>query len=120
MSQALDLRRYIRVPVERPVYVSTPAEGLKSQALWSFELGEGGCLLVSDNFFGVGRILIIDIMLDSRRPVRAIGKVLYEYRDLNQRVCSGVEFQYIDGEHLDQIKNFVNTRMPPERILASA
>lgn len=120
MPQAVDLRRHVRVPVERPVYVTTPADGIRSQAVWSFELGEGGCLLVSDQFFGVGRILIVDIQLDSRRPVRAIAKVLYEYRDLNHRVCSGVEFQYVEGEHLEALKSYIMHRLPTERVMASA
>lgn len=110
----VDLRRYIRVPVERPVFVTTPSDGQRAVSVWSFELGEGGCLLVGDTFFGVGRVLIVDLMLDSRRPVRAIGKVLYEYRDLNVRVCSGLEFQYIDGEHLESLKDYIQHRSPQE------
>ena len=120
MAQAIDMRRYLRVPVERPVYVTTPADGLRSRAIWSHELGEGGCLLVGDTFFGVGRILVVDIVLDGRRPVRAIGKVLYEYRDLTTRVCSGVEFQFIEGEHLDNLRCYISMRLPAERSYATA
>lgn len=120
MNEHLGVRRFARVPVERPVYVTTPLEGFKPTTILSFELGEGGCLLASEDFFGVGRIIIIDIFLESRRPVRAIGKVLYEYRDLNQRVFSGVEFQYLDHEHQEALKNYVAMRTLPERELASA
>lgn len=120
MRQPLGTRRFARVPVERPVYVTTPADSYKSSSILSFELGEGGCLLASDHFFGTGRIIIIDIFLESRRPVRAIGRVLYEYRDLNQRVCSGVEFEYLEGEHREALKNYVAMRMPQEKELATA
>lgn len=120
MQKPLGTRRFARVPVERPVYVTTPADSYKSSNILSFELGEGGCLLASEDFFGTGRIIIIDIFLESRRPVRAIGRVLYEYRDLNNRVCSGVEFEYLEGEHLEALRNYISMRLPPERELATA
>lgn len=105
------MRRYVRVPVERPVYVSSPAEKATHGTVWSHELGEGGCLLVSDEFYGVGRILIVDIVLDTTRPVRAIGKVLYEYRDLKARVCTGIGFQYVDKDQQRRLRDYILDRV---------
>ena len=112
MSVKIDLRRFPRVPVERPVYVTTPAEGMRGRTLLSHELGEGGCLLIGDDFFGTGRILLLDIVLDAKRPARAIGKVLYEYRSLNGNVCSGVAFDYVEDEHLRRLKDYIFDRTP--------
>lgn len=111
MKAGSDMRRYERIPVERPVYVTTPAEVSSVGRAYSHDLSEGGCLLVGRDFFGKGRVLILDIFLASSQPARAIGKIIHEFRNLNGTVSSGVEFQYMGDDHRGMISEYVNGRL---------
>lgn len=106
-----DMRRHARIPVERPVLVKTPAEGEGGESAYSHDLSEGGCLLVGRDFFGKGRILILDIFLNTKKPARAIGKIIHEFRNMNGTVSSGVEFQYMGDEHKDMLNGYITDRL---------
>lgn len=110
----LRMRRFERVAVEVPVCVTTPSQGMFADQARTVDVGEGGCLFVGREFFGTGRILTVDLMIE-RRPLRAIAKVLYEYRNGAGEVCSGVEFQFLSDDHAQRLREFVEARAKSER-----
>ncbi len=94
-------RKSARFEIESTIFVSTPSHGPATEKVKSIDLCLRGSLLVGEEFYGVGRVLTLDIVIEnSRQPVRAISKVVHEYRDLEGRICTGVEFLFIsDGQH---------------------
>lgn len=110
------MRKFERIAVNLPVYVSTPSQGHATESVRARELGEGGCLLLGTDFFGVGRILTLDIAMGSR-PVRAIAKVLYEYRNGAGEVCSGAEFQFVSEDNSHRLQHYVGERLEDDRVV---
>ncbi|TAL18198.1 PilZ domain-containing protein [bacterium] len=60
-----------------------------------YELGQGGCLIISDFFLGEGRVALIEAVLP-KGTIRVVAKVLYEYVWQN-RPMIGFAFEF-DGE----------------------
>ena len=71
------IREFPRIQVEVPGKISTPNEGIYKATI-TRQIGQGGCMLASDETFGTGRILTLYFNLDGKEII-VIAKVLYEY-----------------------------------------
>jgi hypothetical protein len=102
------IRRYDRITVDTKAFISTPMMGESTLNASLIQLGKGGGLLSSPSFLGVGRIITVDLGIH-KRPVRAIAKVLYEYRNLTGDVHAGFSIEYMDGKHGFRMHEFIDS-----------
>jgi Tfp pilus assembly protein PilZ len=103
-------RRFDRIALKAGAEISTPLMGDTTISASMIQLGKGGGLLACDLFMGIGRIITVDIAVHNR-PVRAIAKVLYEYRNLTGKIHTGIGFEYMDDEHDCHLREFIDVKL---------
>ena len=103
------VRAHPRIYVEVPAEVSSPAEGGVFVALFTHQLGQGGCMLKGMERFRAGRVITLILHLGDAR-VTAISQVLYEYQEA-ESVMSGVKFVAISPEDSRVLDDFVTRRL---------
>lgn len=104
------MRRFDRVAVDAKAQISTPLMGDTTIDASLVQLGKGGGLLASDLFMGVGRVITVDLAMKNH-PVRAIAKVLYEYRNPAGKVNAGIGFEYMNESHGSRLNDFLDTKL---------
>ncbi len=99
-------RQNPRIHSVNEVRITDAITDLEKRSLTTIELGTGGCLLTSSRPLGIGRVMVMSITLE-KKPVKAIGKVLYEYPTKGGNISSGIEFIYVDTEDNEALTQFV-------------
>lgn len=109
------VRRFHRITTDSKAYITTPMMDDDSIGATLVQLGLGGGLLQHTDYLGVGRIVTLDLFID-KRPVRAIAKVLYEYREAAGDIQSGFCFEYIDSSHSCRLNDFIDACIPDQKV----
>ena len=99
-------RQNPRIQSVNEVRITDAITDLEKRSMTTLELGTGGCLLNSSRPLGIGRVMVMSITLEEK-PVKAIGKVLYEYPTKEGSISSGVEFIYVDTDDNEALTQFV-------------
>lgn len=98
------VREHKRVYVTVPVTVSCPSDGDGPRSLCTRQLGLGGCMISGSEYLREGRVVLLEFDLHGNHA-RAVAQVLYEYRDRDGTVQTGmkfVEMEPADGARLDR------------------
>ena len=67
------VRRFDRIFVDLPAYISTPLMGHNTICATLVQLGKGGGLLESRTFMGTGRVITLDIAIDKHAGTSLLG-----------------------------------------------
>ena len=85
----------------------TPLDSVVGDTNFSKDVSESGCKFVSNDSYGVGKILIMQMRL-SKNTIKAVGKVAWEEHNIEGHYDVGVEFIIVSPSDQDILKNSLN------------
>ena len=102
-------RRFPRFPLENDLTLRRSGGDGPGVPAHTLDISAGGCRVVSEAPLAAGTEVELVISLGDR-PIRALGRVVYEQPLRSARFQAGVEFLRLDPENRETLANLLRER----------